>query len=474
MGDPLIDLYNGSFATEHASRKWFKSHFRLTDSDLKRMSVEIQRSGLPAKATTPPSEVIRANPLLNPAPPAPTPFLDALMPQIFATTRKMQDEFIQRLPTTKDMIAEPVTARMRAPTATEQLAAEKAKLAAQLRATPNIWEPVRVEEEILFELYGKMVDAEWDMLSKSGARSPVAEFNERGGLKLYRELRPSYFREGVREPHKFIMDKMIEPNAKVTLAGVVVKQGIHKEFARIIGEVERTINLALINRTVAGQPDTKPLGYIGCFRPSPLDSGRPSNHMLGAAIDIDSKFNPHLKGKEIDTLDIMLQFWADYQNSKAAPNTPPIQALRVRGSWLAELPKLDAEDAVQRAKNFYDKTDAISRQTQAFLTEFLTLSLTTPATQPNQWQQKGILVARDMTKHFVGGVKRLQFIQANGFMSVPAELFKALVSHPELQWGLYTDVDPRDTKRVPGLDIMHFEVKPSVRKNLIIGPNGYP
>ena len=59
-------------------------------------------------------------------------------------------------------------------------------------------------------------------------------------------------------------------------------------------------------------------------------------------------------------------------------------------------------------------------------------------------------------------------------MSVPGELFRALVTHKDLQWGLYTDVDPKETKGIPGLDIMHFEVKPSVRKSLIIGPNGYP
>ncbi|HEY6074562.1 MAG TPA: hypothetical protein VIV15_14530 [Anaerolineales bacterium] len=193
--------------------------------------------------------------------------------------------------------------------------------------------------------------------------------------------------------------------------------------------------------------------------------------MIGAAIDIDSTFNPHLEVRHIRALDRMLIFIAEDQ---AAANNPAPEPLKIEGSWLGDLPKLQSVDDIERARVFYNKTVAISEATKKFLTDFLTewqKYLQQKATPADPRLQKAFLIVEQLVKAF-GGPDKLVVVQQQGLISIPAEVFIALDADPDIQWGNYTNLPLIDPKLAPGLDTMHFEVTPKVQERVI--GKGYP
>jgi len=224
----------------------------------------------------------------------------------------------------------------------------------------------------------------------------------------------------------------------------------------------------LKNKSAMVNPSMQGIGYIGCFRPDPLSGGRISNHMLGAAIDIDSRTNPHLTVGHIRALDKMLAFIAE-DEANANPLGPPPEKLQIEGSWLAELPKLQSIDDVERARRYYDKTVKISEKTKKFLSDFLGEwrkyrdEKKTPA---DQRLQKALTVVDQLVTAF-GGADKLAIVQQQGLISIPAEVFIALDADPDIQWGNYTYLP-----QLPGLDTMHFEVTDAGQAALI--GSGFP
>ncbi|HYP77189.1 MAG TPA: hypothetical protein VER12_14570 [Polyangiaceae bacterium] len=463
MGDPLITLYRDSFQTQHPLRKL---HEELDAAKLRKASEQIQSTGQPASPPLPLKEIPRFTKL-----PTPEAFFLPLEPPASLSEQMevLKRQELERL--IKEANAPSPVPFVPAPLSTTPLPSSMAQEFEQLKrqeaekwrkVTEKLWEAERAELSILFQLYEQMVRAEYLEIQRF-AKAQFQEFEERGGGALYAQLRPIYFRAKVREPHKFIIE--MEQPGRVRLAGKVVQQGMHKKFAAIIDRVNQKLN-----SSIGGNPDATMLRYVGSFRPQPLGS-RPSNHMFGAAIDVDSSTNPHLKAPQVAVLERLLEFRAQ-DAAKKNPLQPAPTPLRLVGSWLADVPKIEDIDDLEKARRFYAKMLQISAQTKEVLHAYLEewqQSRKSKSTPADPQKQKAFAILDDMAKHF-GGVSGLRDIQQRGFISIPAEVFEALVSDPQLQWGKYTDLHPGQA----AVDIMHFEVRPQVLREEIIGPNGFP
>ena len=277
---------------------------------------------------------------------------------------------------------------------------------------------------------------------------------------------PIWYRAKIREPVAFMNTLLF---SGVSLNGVNVAQGVHPKFAAMLQRVDTSIanvTKRLKIKSAIVNPAMKGIKYIGCFRPQPLGD-KISNHMIGAAIDIDPDPNPHLYLEHIRALDKMLAFIAE-DEAKANPLGPPPEKLKIETSWLAELPKLGSFDDVDRARIFYDKTVKISEKTRKFLSDFLGEwkkyrdQKKTPA---DQRLQKAFEIIDELVKLFprkkpsLPVEDTLAVVQKQGLISIPAEVFIALDSDPDIQWAQYIDIALKYPKQLsPGLDTMHFEV----------------
>jgi hypothetical protein len=310
------------------------------------------------------------------------------------------------------------------------------------------WQADKAEYDILWSLYEAMVADEYAELGKPRASwyAAYGEFQQRGGLALYRSLRPLYYRANIREPHKMIMQML---SSGVRLAGVEVMQGVHPVFARILDRVDKAIN-----KSSFADFGIQPIRYVGCFRPSPLGE-RISNHMIGAAVDIDATIegaarNPHLTPKQIAVLDAVIAFRVK-QNKLAAAQAP-----RAAGSWLAGIP---ADSSVDRGRVLYAQTLQVSKETKAFLDEFLGGWIANdPPRSFGDARDEAFALITQMSAVF-GGRKEIFNIQRGGILSIPAEIFEALANDPDLRSG--TEYG----------DLMHFEIRRQVD---IIGADGLP
>jgi hypothetical protein len=365
MSDPLIDRYRASFP-QHPARR---THEPLDDSKLRKLSEQIQWTGKHPGTPMPSGATVRFATLADPQ--------DWVLPRQAPTSMQQQFQVLKRreLERLAKIASEPVSLQVPqsaalpspAPSSMQQ---QLEVLGRQERArwdkiVDELWRAEQTEYDILWQLYERMVTEEYVQLATPNASWSAAykEFEERGGLDLYRSLRPIYYRAGVRQPHKFIM-QMVSSN--VRLGGVEVRQGVHPKFAKILERVDRSIN-----RSVIAQFGIQPVRYIGCFRPSPLGD-RISNHMIGAAIDIDATIksadrNPHLKRPQLEALDEMLAFRFKEASQNPNPLVAPGPKLTASGSWLAGVPNLDAID---RARALHAQTVAISKEAKAFLDEF--------------------------------------------------------------------------------------------------------
>lgn len=344
-----------------------------------------------------------------------------------------------------------------------------------------LWEEQKTEYGLLFAFYEELVIKEYDQIRAfTGKRNHIYTQFEKygrsagyGGLEYYRRLRPIWYRAMIREPVKF-MERVIDfPSLK--LAGVPVTQGVHPQFAAILQRVDKNIagvlKLLKANAPIPNSSE-RIMNVVGCFRPDPV-ADRLSNHMIGAAIDIDSSRNPYLGGSQIRALDKMLEFIAD-DEAQANPNVTP-ERLKIEVSWLGELPKFQSFSDVEKARRAYEKTVKISEKTKAFLIEFLDQwdtsqkDRTTPA---DQRLQKAFVHVEALLKAFPskdprkGRLDGLQTIRDQGFISIPAEVFIALDADPDLEWGLWS------TLADPIVDVMHFQVTEKMKKKII--GNGYP
>ncbi len=437
MGDPLADRYRRSFVAPHPWRSG-KPPFRIPDSVLKDLSRELQHLGVPLAG---PSDDAKA--------------VDGVTP---GTAVGALMRMLGRL----DPASKPPPDDAPAPApASSQM--EGLRIALKSAKSPLLLGALS-ELDLLWRFYEQMVHEEYlDLANVKKGRgwwAALAEFEERGGERLYAELRPVYFRAGIREPVPFI--KQIQSSGP-TVAGVEVQQGVHPEFAKLLKKAD-----GFINRSTAAQFGSAPVKYIGCFRPSALDwKGVKylSNHMIGAAVDIDASRdgvdrNPHLKGPQIPAVDAVLAFVA--ANGALPSSGPP---LKVGGSWLTAAP-VPATD-VDRALQLYQQMLDISLQTQGFLNTWLGPWLTyldaptsLPASPAQQQRDEAFRVMENLAKAFgrldkapkhrtSPAVKELLNIQKNGFISIPADIFVAMLK-AGLQSGLeYTG--PKDT--------MHFEIK---------------
>jgi hypothetical protein len=302
MPDPLIEQYNLSLQSGQAGRD------RLADSKLKKASESIQRTGKPYGPTRPAVAAVRFTDIKDPR-------LAKLPPSSisdqFATLQQQQLQNLAAAAKAQYYAPDNAIPPGTAPTGIVQQFNELKRQQGERwkKIVDELWRLEQAEYNILWQLYQAMVRDEYAQLARPKAKWSAAfdEFTERG-LELYFNLRPIYYRANIKEPHKLIMQMV----SGVTLAGVEVLQGVHPTFAKILERVDRSIK-----RSTFPQFGIQPVKYIGCFRPEPLGD-RISNHMIGAAIDIDATIkkadrNPHLKGPQLDALNEMLKLRAKTQ-----------------------------------------------------------------------------------------------------------------------------------------------------------------
>lgn len=333
-----------------------------------------------------------------------------------------------------------------------------------------------VELRILWQLYEEMVAAEYAALgqAKNTRATAFEEFEEREGVELYKRLRPVYFRARIREPHRYLIDFLVPGG--VNLAGVPVRQGVHREFAKLLAKAD-----GLITSTPVPGFGVAPIRYIGCFRPSDLDPlpgstlRRLSNHMIGAAIDIDSEANQHLKKPQLQAIDAILD--------QRVQEGHPLLTITAAGSWLAALPQNGTPQA--KAQALHQGIMDISREVKEFLDQYLDdwiAFVASPSTsqdpQVRQEQERRIRedypLLEKLAKAFgsikpdrktpfdqTPGVKQLRRIQQMGFVSISENVFVACLTA-----GLMSG-----TQYVGQKDTMHFEI-PS--QSAFIGSGGYP
>ncbi|WP_437602922.1 hypothetical protein WMF28_14935 [Sorangium sp. So ce590] len=458
MSDPLIDLYKKSLLSPHPWRT-SRAPFLLPDSVLKIMSQEIQQFGRPLD--WPPDDEGGAKTQAKAKGVRPGEGLTVLR------------RLLAQLPAD----AFPPAAAAPIPPAPAS-GMEDLRLAMRASRKPftERWQPARAEVDFLWRLYEQMVADEYAQLKN--VRKPhdwwpaLQEFEQRGGATLYADLRPVYFRSKVTRPHKLIM--MMQPGG-VRVAGVPVQQGIHPEFVKLLRKAD-----GFIKRSVASQFGSAPVKYIGCFRPDPLgvgDARHVSNHMLGAAVDIDATRdkvarNPHLQKDQIKAVDRVLAFHA-----KTTIGHGP--ALVASGSWLADFPAAGTPE--DRAQHLYTEMLNVSLDVRAFLDAWLdrwivftNVPQSTLASPAQATRDEAFQVVTELVRTFGGmkrsarapledapGVKALRNVQKNGFVSIPADIFIAM-----LKAGLRSGLEYGAAK-----DTMHFEIK---SPSALIAASGFP
>jgi len=286
---------------------------------------------------------------------------------------------------------------------------------------------------------------------------------------VYSRLRPVYFRSGIPEPQEFLVNNIVASG--VTLAGRPVNQGVHKDFKILLdkaNEILETSNYEL-KKSTAGDLGIAPIGYIGCFRPSDLDPlpkdkeglRRISNHMIGAAVDIDPGDNPHLKKPQLNAIDKILEY-----RVRTVPNHPPL-TYTAGGTWLGMMPP--GSTLKERAIELHAPILAISKEVKAFLDEYWIL-WRQPSTPADPLKREAVLLMQELADSFGGtqtkknlpfdetpGARALRRIQQRGFVSIPVDVFVAC-----LQAGLMSGVQYQDQK-----DTMHFEIPTSTQKGFI-------
>jgi hypothetical protein len=452
MGDPLIARYQQSFSSPNKYPQR-KAHEPLPAEKLKKASEQIQSTGKPFEPPMPATAAVRLV-----VPPQPKDWLTApvSMQQQFDILQSQELVRLQALanaPVKYPSPQQPGLAGQAPVGMVQQLDELKRQETDRWRKLLDEWARIEmIEYDILWQIYTVMVLDEYLQLAKPGAQWSAAfmEFEQRKGSDLYSDLRPVYYRANIKEPHKFIMTLI---SSGVSLVGVPVLQGIHPKFAAILSRVDKSIN-----KSMFADFGIQPVKYIGCFRPSTLIDPKTkqetiSNHMIGAAIDIDATIsgedrNPHLNPKQTAALDLVLDFRVKHQQLAAG------SVSKASGSWLAGIPK---DDSVDRARRLYSQTLQISKETRAFLDEFLDGWVAFSKQPPKSFGDKrdqAFPIVKQMADVF-GGEKALRNIQKGGILSIPAEVFEALASDPDLWSGASYK------------DLMHFEIR---RQSDIIGP----
>jgi hypothetical protein len=446
MGDPLIAIYKDSFHRKIPGRLASEP---LPSSELQKVSDEIQSTGKP------PSD--------------PRPNRLPLQKQLLAP-----DDWILPLDWPRPRVAPKINEPL--PRLVKEIE-ESAK-----PFLDELWNQQKVEYELLFKFYNEMVIREYEEISafkppkKEIFDNLVKEGESRKlePLPYYRFLRPIWYKNKIREPVAFMNTLLF---SGVTFAGQPVQQGVHPKFAEMLKRVDANIAsvTALLKKTPVSNPTVKPIGYIGCFRPDPVKD-RISNHMIGAAIDIDSGNNPFLEAPRIRALDKMLAFVGEEEAKayKANPLGPSPETLQIEMSWFGPPVNLKGADDLEKARRKYTYTVKISEKTRKFLSDFLSQwkkyrdQKKTPA---DQTLQNAFEIIDQLVRLFPAKKKKpplpvedgLATIQKQGLISVPAEVFIALDSDRDIEWLMFgfseSAMKQRPEVRHIGIDIMHFDVE---------------
>lgn len=335
------------------------------------------------------------------------------------------------------------------------------------------------ELDILWKLYEQLVTEEFDELkaapntADTAYKMFISVAGKGAGHKeaqdVYRRLRPVYFRSGIAEPQRFLIKNIV--SGGVRLAGRPVQQGVHKDFKTMLDRAERILRDSNFDLKVstAGDLGIAAITYIGCFRPSDLDPLRTdkqglrrlSNHMIGAAIDIDSGNNPHLKQAQLTVIDRILEF-----RVRTVPNHPPLRYTS-GGTWLGMVPP--GSTLKERAIELQATILEISKEVKAFLDDHWDL-WRLPSTPTDPQKQEAVQLMQALADSFGGtrtskkvtfeqtpGAKALRRIQQRGFVSISADVFVAC-----LEAGLMSGTQYQGQK-----DTMHFEVPTSKQRDFI-------
>jgi hypothetical protein len=335
MADPLIAIYSNSFQRKHPGRLASQP---LPSSELQNLSEEIQSTGRP------------------PRDPPPNRLLPAKLPA--------PDDWIVSTPPRPPKI-------------------EPGRLLRQIEESAKpfldeLWKQQKFEYGLLFAFYEEMVKKEFEEIRAfTGNKKEIFNSLVKQGklrnlepLTYYKFLRPIWYKNKIREPVAFMNTLLF---SGVKLAGKPVLQGVHPKFAKMLQRVDQTIAdiTELLKKQPVSNPTMKSIGKIGCFRPDPV-ADRLSNHMIGAAIDIDPDNNPFLQVPHIRGLDKMLAFVGEEEAKAYKANPlpgPPPETLRIEMSWLGPPVNLKTADDLEKARRKYTYTVKISEKTRKFLSD---------------------------------------------------------------------------------------------------------
>jgi hypothetical protein len=134
-----------------------------------------------------------------------------------------------------------------------------------------------------------VVDAEYDSLLDLPKRSFGLTKDDPFSwpVEKYRALRAAYYRAGWVQAKADIFDHFVAAD----MLGVPIIGGVHDRFAPLLAGMAKKLSVQIKARFAA-----RTIG-IGDFNPRFIaGTDKLSNHAFGLALDIDSRWNPHIKG----------------------------------------------------------------------------------------------------------------------------------------------------------------------------------
>lgn len=289
------------------------------------------------------------------------------------------------------------------------------------------------------------------------------------------DLRGGFCAAGYERPAAIIDD--IEPEGTTLLFGRRVQQGMHRELARRIADLETGMppEVQIAMRRAIGDQVRDILG----FQPRRIaGSDQLSHHAFGLAIDVDAVTNPHIKNKEV--LAVLKEVT---KGSQSAPDgfdfgqrfiEPPKEgqetevdyvALHAKAREASEVVRVWLEKAYGRRAQLRAGADLSRENIKRFEVELSKAKKTNaPASQIAEIEAK-IKAARDELKEWQqaesddADLAKLKILEryhgkdvrswaAYGIVTVPLELVVAL-QRVGLTWGMQWKASK---------DVMHLEL----------------
>jgi hypothetical protein len=275
-----------------------------------------------------------------------------------------------------------------------------------------------VKRTNIFNAYKAQVDSEFRGLPEIVRKA----FKSR---ERYLAMRPLYYQRGYSTPFETIFSR-IGPG---WFLGIEVDQGLHEELAPKLADVERTLNKYSVYSQVANEVKS----ILGLQLRKIEGSPKLSNHAFGLAIDIDARWNPHIKDQRV--IDVLTEI-TGYNFGTTVDG---------RG-----IDKMDT--ALQEWTKAREASERLKRWLRKYLPIYEANSHTDPQLDPDtarQLERIGILLHFQSTdKKEKDRLEELKRWAEHGVLSIPLALVAAMKING-LRWGGEYEMSK---------DSMHFEL----------------